>query len=245
MKKRYKTLIGFIITGIILIIIFFITKDRKIYYLALGDFLTTKNPNYSYYVSEYLKDKESLEFYTNSFTKENYRSIDLLNDLKNNKKIKVNNKEITIKNALIKADLVTVSIGLNDIFYKFNLLNEITDQNYDIYKYIDECMEDINKLLYELRISCKEEIIILGVYNPFTSYDKTVANDIEPVIVYADNSLRKISNKYDMTYLELHDMFLSHEEYLPNKLSIYPTKEASYAISKKIIRIINKKKLAN
>ena len=46
LKRRYKLLIGFIISGIILISIFFITKDRKIYYLSLGDSLAAgQTPN--------------------------------------------------------------------------------------------------------------------------------------------------------------------------------------------------------
>ena len=48
MKRRYKLLIGFLITGIFLITIFFITKDKKVYYLSLGDSLAAgQTPNNS------------------------------------------------------------------------------------------------------------------------------------------------------------------------------------------------------
>ena len=64
LKRRYKLLIGFIITAIILLIIFFITRDRKVYYLSLGDSLAAgQTPNntieesYGDYIQEYLKDK--------------------------------------------------------------------------------------------------------------------------------------------------------------------------------------------
>lgn len=158
MKRRYKLLIGFIITGIILVIIFFMTRDKKIYYLALGDSLTAgQTPNntistsYGDYVSEYLKDREVLEFYTKKFAKCGYRSIDLLNDLKKNKKVKVKDKEVTIKHALIKADLVTVSIGTNDLFYKLNVGNEFDLNEFDdIYTYVDESIKDVDKLLMSL-----------------------------------------------------------------------------------------------
>ena len=60
MKRRYKLLIGFIITAIILTIIFFITKDKKVYYLSLGDSLAVgQTPtgeisnSYSDYIKEY------------------------------------------------------------------------------------------------------------------------------------------------------------------------------------------------
>ena len=63
MKRRYKLLIGFIITGIILVVIFFITKDRKVYYLSLGDSLAvgqmpdnSLNKSYGDYIKDYLED---------------------------------------------------------------------------------------------------------------------------------------------------------------------------------------------
>ena len=252
MKRRYKLLIGFIITGIILVIIFFITQDKKIYYLSLGDSLAAgQTPNntigksYSDYVSEYLNDRGILEFYTKKFAKSGYRSIDLLNDLEENKKIKVNNKGLTIKHALIKADIVTLSIGSNDLFYKLNLSNEFDLNQYDdIYTYVDESISDIDKLLYELRKSCKEEIMVFGFYNPFTNFSSSLANTVEPVIIYANEKMKALIKKYDMTYIDIHDTFLANDNYLPSKLEIHPTIEGYRAMSEKTIELINKKVLA-
>lgn len=252
MKRRYKLLIGFIITGIILITIFFITRDKKVYYLSLGDSLAAgQTPNnsigksYSDYISEYLSDKGVLEFYTKKFAKSGYRSIDLLNDLKENKKIKVNGKEITIKHALIKADVVTLSIGSNDLFYKLNLANSFDLNEFDdIYTYVDESISDIDKLLYELRKSCKEEIMVFGFYNPFTNFSTSLANTVEPVIIYANEKMKALIKKYDMTYVDIHDTFLANDNYLPSKLEIHPTIEGYRAMSEKAIELINKKILA-
>ena len=252
MKRRYKLLIGFIITGIILITIFFMTRDKQIYYLSLGDSLAAgQTPNntieesYGDYVAEYLKDKEVLEFYTKKFSKSGYRSIDLLNDLNNNKKIKVDGKEITIKHALIKADIVTVSIGSNDLFYKLNVGNEFDMNEFDdIYTYVDEAISDVDKLLYELRKSCKEQIMVFGFYNPFTNFSSSLANTVEPVIVYANEKMKKLVKKYDMTYVDIHDMFLANDNYLPSKLEIHPTKDGYKAMAKSVINLIDKKTLA-
>lgn len=252
MKRRYKLLIGFIITGIILITIFFMTRDKQIYYLSLGDSLAAgQTPNntieesYGDYVAEYLKDKEVLEFYTKKFSKSGYRSIDLLNDLNNNKKIKVDGKEITIKHALIKADIVTVSIGSNDLFYKLNVGNEFDMNEFDdIYTYVDEAISDVDKLLYELRKSCKEQIMVFGFYNPFTNFSSSLANTVEPVIVYANEKMKNLVKKYDMTYVDIHDMFLANDNYLPSKLEIHPTKDGYKAMAKSVINLIDKKTLA-
>lgn len=252
MKRRYKLFIGFIIVGIILISIFLITKDKKIYYLSLGDSLAAgQTPNntisvsYGDYVSEYLKDKKVLEFYTKGFAKSGYRSIDILNDLKNNKKIKVGKKEISLKHALIKADIVTVSVGANDLFYKLNIGNEFDLNEFDdIYTYVDESINDIDKLLKELRKSCKEQIMIFGFYNPFTSYSQSLANTVEPIILYANSKMEDLAKKYNMTYIDIHDMFLANNDYLPSKFEIHPTKKGYKAMANKVTSLIDEKMLA-
>ena len=253
MKKRYKLLIGFFITGIILITIFFITRDKKIYYLSLGDSLAAgQTPNntieesYGDYVSEYLEDRKVLKFYTKKFAKSGYRSIDLLNDLNSNKKIKVDKKEISIKHALIKADIVTLSIGANDLFYKLNIGTEFDINEFDdIYTYVDESIKDIDKLLYELRKSCKEQIMIFGFYNPFTNFSPSLATTVEPIIVYANSKMSELARKYDMTYIDIHDMFVANDTYLPSKLEIHPTKLGYKAMAKSVIENIDKKYLQN
>ena len=251
-KRRYKLLIGFIISGIILIIIFVITKDKKIYYLSLGDSLAVgQTPNheirqsYGDYIKKEIEKNKKLEFYTKGFANEVYRSIDLLNDLKNNKKITMNGKELPIKHALIKADVVTVSIGMNDLMYKINVANEFDlDGSDNIYSYIDDVLIDIDRLLYELRKSCKEQIIVLGYYNPFINYSSSLSVQIEPLIVYANSKLKNLVNKYDMVFVDLHDLFLLNKKYLPNFLEIHPTNEGYRAIADEIIKLIDKKMLA-
>ena len=252
MKKRYKILIGFVITGIFLVLIFFITKDKKIYYLSLGDSLAVgQTPNnevdksYGDYIKEYLEDKEVLEFYTKSFSNSNYRSIDLLEDIKNNKKKKISGKEITIKNALIKADIVTISIGLNDLLYKLNLASTFDmNINDDIYTYVDEVMMDIDKLLYEIRKSCKEQIMVFGYYNPFTNHSASLSNEVEPLITYANGKLESLVLKYEMTYVDIHGAFLANDDYLPSKLEIHPTKNGYKRMADIAINLIDKKTLA-
>lgn len=252
MKRRYKLLIGFFITGIILVSIFFLTRDKTVYYLSLGDSLAAgQTPNntieesYGDYVADYLKDKEVLEFYTKKFAKSGYRSIDLLNDLKENKEVSVDGKKISIKHALIKADIVTLSIGSNDLFYKLNLGNEFDMNEFDdIYTYVDEAISDVDKLLYELRKACKEQIMVFGFYNPFTNFSSSLATTVEPVIIYANDKMETLVRKYNMTYVDIHDTFLANNDYLPTTLEIHPTKSGYKAMAKKVITLMDKKTLA-
>ena len=131
---------GFIITGIILIGIFISTKDKKIYYLSLGDSLAagqtpynTIDKSYGDYVSEYLKDRNLLEFYTKKFSKSGYRSIDLLSDLKNNKEINEYGKKITLKDTLLIPSNIYDSFTYEVINNDSKLTNLVKDKNYYYY----------------------------------------------------------------------------------------------------------------
>ena len=74
-------------------------------------------------------------------------------------------KKKSIKNALIKADLVTLSIGMNDFLYKMNLDVEEFSME-ELYDYVDEMSEDTDTLLRLLREYCKEDIMMTNYYVP-------------------------------------------------------------------------------
>lgn len=146
------------------LIIFYINKknfDNKIYYVNID---STKSLNYNIKIKKELQRKNKLEKYINSFSKKDYRTTDLIRDIKDN--IKINNQ--TIQNALIKADVLTIYIGINDINYKISNNNKE-----EIYKYTDQVINDIENLFKLLRIYCKEEIFIIGFSNnQGISYDE-------------------------------------------------------------------------
>ena len=86
--------------------------------------------------------------------------------------------------------------------------------------------------------------MVFGFYNPFTAFSSTLANTIEPVILYANNKMEDLVKKYDMTYVDIHDMFLANDNYLPKKLEIHPTTLGYKAKAKSVISLIDKKTLA-
>ena len=56
--------------------------------------------------------------------------------------------------------------------------------------------------------------------------------------------LKDLVKKYDMTYVDIHDMFLANDNYLPKKLEIHPTTLGYKAMAKSVISLIDKKTLA-
>ena len=165
--KKVLTLI-IVVLSVFLIYLGF--KDKKIYYLSLGDSLSLgKNPynvldyGYSDYIKDYLEDKELLETYADGLNREDKRIIDIINDIKNNEKVLVDNKEKTLQHVLIKADLITLSIGINDLLSNVKI-NQDFNIN-DLYNKFDQLLNDYDELFKLLKEYCKEDIVLIGLYN--------------------------------------------------------------------------------
>ena len=118
------------------------------------------NYNYEETIVNFLKDEKKLERYVTGYIEKDYRTTDLINDIKNNKSINIKNKKQTIKNALIKADLLIYIPSINDINYKLNTTNQK-----ELYNYADEMLEDMEEAIKLMRQYCKEDIIVIGLEN--------------------------------------------------------------------------------
>lgn len=162
-------------------LIYIAKLDRKVYYLNLSI-----NDNYSDYVNKKLSTK--LERYVSGYTNKDYRTTDLLNDIINNKRIKEKNKNISIKNALIKADLITLRIGDNDIKYKI-----LTGYD-DLYDYADSMINDLEKLIKIIREYSKENIIFIGLKNTF-GYQYT------EIIHYINEKIKEICEENKVNFV--------------------------------------------
>lgn len=226
-----------LVIGVALLLVFLIylaTLDRKVYYLALGDSLAAGiNPyldqdyGYTDYVNDYLKDQDLLEKYISQFASDGYRVVDLLHDIEDNRSIVIDNKSQTIKNALIKADLITLSIGNEELLYKIN--RGIIDVN-SAYEYVDGLLLDMDELFSKMREYCKEDVMVLSFYNPYES----VSDDVLDVFDYANSRLKQLCDKYKISYIDIYSVF-SNSNYFVNPNSNFPSKEGYQKIAEQLI----------
>ena len=229
-----KKILVLTIIVLAIFIIYLTTIDKKIYYLALGDEIslgmteTYYEKSYTEYIKEYLEKEKKLELYQDEFRTQGYRITDIINDIKNNKEIEETNK--TIKNALIKSDMVTISIGTNDILSKINMINRYNYNN--IKKSLEQITKDMEELLELIREYCKEDIILIGIY--INIEDENINNLLKDENII----LKQICEKHNITYLDLYEI-------LDRKETTYPNKEDYKIIGNKIIEIIKDKILTN
>ena len=156
----------------IVFIIYELFLDRRVKYLYIG------NNNYNKY-SEIIKEKYSPKEYKKYIRDDDYRVMDLINEIKDNNKI----ESRTIQNLLIKSNVIVIYIGINDLEYKEEL----------DYKYIDEFLFDIEELLKLIRRYNNDKIYFLGYYNKNKYFS------------YINKELKKICKDNKINYINVED----------------------------------------
>ena len=102
-----KKIIFFILTVLIVYLIYIIKKDDKIQYLVLGNPLSTSANNE---LVRLLQDNNKYENSILEFQKEDSTIAEILNNIKNNKKVINNSKQVSINNALVRSELIIINI---------------------------------------------------------------------------------------------------------------------------------------
>ena len=219
---------------LIIFLIYIIYKDNKVYYLSLGDELSAgynenNKEDYGYYeyVCKYLKDNKLYEKCVNGFFKEGIRALDMINMIKENTKIDIDGNQLSIQNALIKADIITLSIGSNDIISKLTLYELYSED--EIYNYINEYLIDLENLFNLIRKYSKEKIIFIGYYNIIND------NAVDKYYNYLIDKTIKLASKYKIEYIDIYDDLNNYRT-----KNLYPNKLGYKLISEKIIQIIDK-----
>lgn len=233
MKKNIKYIVLFLIVITIFGIHYFFKND-KINYIALGDSLAEgMNPygevGYSYtdYFADYLKDNSRLSYYTKKYTKSGYTTIDVIKELEINS---------LLKKDLRESDLVTISIGANDFLDSIDTKNLDINNILNLKNKIESILPTLDNCIKEVRKYAKEDMIIIGYYNPIPFLFNTSGNDLDTLFAYIDDEYQKIADKYDCTYISLYQLFKNNSSYLPNPADIHPNLEGYKAISEELIK---------
>lgn len=229
-----KKIISILILFLSCYFIYNLTIDNELFYLSIGDGIAkgitddgkVSEYNYTDSIKYYLTSKNKLKGFNNSFVNKDYRITDLLRIIKYKEEIVVDNDHISINELLKKADIVTISLGMNELYYKI-----LVDNN-NIYSYIDGMLSDMELLLKEVDRYNHKKVIVLGYYN--------TKDNNKDIFNYVNYKLKNIVNKRGFEFIDLDKIINNDTNYFTNNTNFYLNNEGYQKISQIIVEKINK-----
>ncbi|MBQ9854153.1 MAG: SGNH/GDSL hydrolase family protein [Bacilli bacterium] len=119
-----------------------------------------------------------------------YRIVDVINIIKYNQNIDNKNN---IHQLLNNADILIISIGMNDLYFKLN--NEISD----VYSHLNKMVNDLEVLFDLINRYNYKEVIFLGYYNIF--------DDKDDYFSYINYRIKNICLNNNIEYIDLNSIF--------------------------------------
>ena len=191
--------------------IYNLTEESSLSILALGDPISD---------NKYLKENNLVTEYNNSYINKDYRIIDILNTIKYNEEIKVNDKTVSIHRLMKNTDILILSVGMNDIYYKLN------NDTKDIYTYINDMVNNMEILLSELDRYNYKKVFILGYYN--------ITNKNNDLFTYLNYKMKRITENYNYEYIDLNNILRNNPKFY-QKSDNFTLNDAGYNEINKII----------
>ena len=180
MKRRYKLLLIIVIGAALTILINFITVKSLVNLVSIGDGFSlgmtpynVAGPSFNDYLKDKLENKNKLDSYNNEFSKAHLTIHELNEYMEDNTLGKFTRNPI--KQTIASADIITLSIGLDE-FADLSLQNNLTTEKMENY------ISEVEKFLQTIREFYDKKIIIIGLY-PAYKFDQSDAVEI-------NNSLR-------------------------------------------------------
>ena len=247
MKKHIK-LIVFIVSLLIVYYTYaiFLNQNKKIIYVPLGDSIaegmTPENVidyGYTDYVADFLKSENKLFFYSKEFTHSGYTIDNVKRDINDNKTVEINNKKYHLKEILRESDLVTITIGANDLI-KGTSISDISTKLYsvkNVKKEIDVVAARFQELLLLVKQYAKNDIIVTGYFNPLPNLVE-YKEKIDEVVKYYNYLIEEICNDLDVTYVDIFDVLEKNSKVFSNSYNIHPNKDGYKLIANEIIKNI-------
>lgn len=236
-KKRVSLLIVFIVVFILSAPTAWAETDSKKYnYLALGDSLAagmlhdrTIGDGYADFIATQLEQLGLLDNFNKDFAKPGHTTAGVLADMTDNKEI----DGVSIQSAITEADLITISVGVNDMLRQLDRDNFTYDQA-EMSAALELVKQNIETIVTKIKaVNPDVKVYVMGYYNAFPYLPTDVqGNVIIPLLSFLNDDIKQASErvgaKFVRTDLEFEKGF---EVYLPNKANIHPGEKGYLAIA--------------
>ena len=202
---RKKIILTILVGSVLTFFIYKIFYHEDMNIMTLGDGVGTgltaynvKGYSYNDYLKDYYEKNSILKEYITEFSNAEETTETLILKLQNNYTLESTGLSIT--QAISKAKILTVSIGMNELSHKMEIET----------KEIETYINNIEKIFKLLRIYNKKEIFLTSLYE--TSFlNNTKVTEI-------NNRLKQLCDTYQVHYIDITDI-LKNKEYIFNNTS--------------------------
>ena len=236
--KKFISIKMIILYIMIIISVILIPKviDNKISYLSLGDSYSKGTNSYGieeYSYSDYLKDKLEDNRQLKEYTNYSYNEItikDLINEISKIQNIDSELQKKLLKRLIQEADVITLSIGINDLKYYLSI--EENMNNNKINSILRKVENEYNNLIKEIRKYYSKKIYVI-------EYPIIMTNDYYLLVLIKkyNNYLR---NNKELISISVKDLENDRLTYFDNTNSSYYNRKGYKRISNKIYKMIEK-----
>lgn len=213
--------------------------EETFYYLALGDSLAAGvNENsevglgYADYITKAFLEESDLIHFNKGFAYPGYTTVDVLKDIQTNVTKPVydlnglSQSTATIREAIQQADLITLSIGANDILknVKRSESGELTFDTANVLKSVQEITTNYDKIFTEIyTINPEVDILVMGLYNPFPHIkDLAVQAQLNTLVTTINNAIKNVVEGHEGIFSDVAEVVASDTAaYLPNPQNIH------------------------
>lgn len=224
MKK--KLLLLLFISAIVTMLIYALNRNEKTYYLSLGDGVAegmtafhVEGYSYSDYIKDELQSRKCLDKFIKGFNEKDQRVKDLSLYIEKNTEITVGKETIPIQQAINKADIITLSIGSDELYTK----EKITEKD------IKNFASNLEILYKKIKKYAQNKVIVLGLY---------YVMDVSTMVTDKINlEIEELCKRYGFTYIDTR-LIINQEDYFADLKSHYITYRGHKEISKKILEEI-------
>ena len=199
MKKKIITIA--LLGAILSVIIYFFTQNSEITIVSIGDGISSGMTSYGiegYSFNDYLKEdyrtKHELKEYI-EYAIPNKTVKELIYEIKENKSIVKKEEQIEIKQAINKADILTIAIGMDELAN-----SKITN------KIKNEYLHDLEELLSMIKMLNGKKVIILSLY----SWGKNDLLTIEKL----NAGIRDIALSNGFLFVDINKILMNKDYYL-------------------------------
>ncbi|WP_339253057.1 S-layer homology domain-containing protein [Sporosarcina sp. FSL W8-0480] len=219
-------------------------------YLALGDSLAAgvdSNNNvgkgYADILAESMGELNLLQSFNKGFAYPGYKTADVLKDIRENKTGAIighgfDKPSTTIHEAIKNSNLITLSVGANDVLGTLKIDAATGKVDYDealLEKALLQVGVNLNEIIKEIyAINPKANVYVMGYYNPFPHLPKEIQPLLNTLLLNLNGVIYKATSPYPNVSFVSTDVEIAkdYQVNVPNPANIHLSSEGYRIIAK-------------